>query len=300
MRCFLISLYIILASKAFAQVPKVNKGNIHHFEKFDSKYIQPRNIDVWLPEGYSNTKKYAVIYMQDGQMLFDSAITWNHQEWKADETITSLLTKKQIRDCIVVGIWNNGELRHADYFPDKVLNYLPPALRDTIIDDDFKGGCLSDKYLLFIVTELKPFIDSSFSTYADKANTFIAGSSMGGLISMYAICEYPDVFGGAICMSTHWVGSTKHQNFNAFSNAFKSYLSAALPDSKTHMLYFDYGSNTLDSLYRPYQLIVDSELRLKGYASKSLLTKQFLGDDHSEKSWSKRLATPLLFMLKRP
>ncbi len=300
MRCFLLLLCLSPGFTTFAQVPGVNSGTIHHFEKFDSKYVQPRNIDVWLTEGYSNSKKHAVIYMHDGQMLFDSAITWNHQEWKADETITSLLIEKQIKDCIVVGIWNNGDLRHAEYFPDKVLNYLPPALRDTIIDDDFKGNCLSDKYLLFIVTELKPFIDSAFTTYTDRSNTFIAGSSMGGLISMYGICEYPDVFGGAICMSTHWVGSTKHQNFSAFSNAFKSYLSAALPDSETHKLYFDYGSKTLDSLYRPYQLIMDSELRFKGYASKSLLTKQFLGDDHSEKSWSKRLATPLLFMLKRP
>ena len=70
----------------------------------------------------------------------------------------------------------------------------------------FSGKIQSDNYLKFLVKELKPFIDSSFSTLKDQQNTFIAGSSMGGLISMYAICEYPLVFGGAACLSTHWPG----------------------------------------------------------------------------------------------
>ena len=300
MRCFLVLLCCTLVFLPCAQTPQVTSGSIRHFEKFYSDQIGPRNIDVWLPDGYSESKKYAVLYMHDGQMLFDSAITWNHQEWKVDETVSTLLKEQKIKDCIVVGIWNNGDLRHAEYFPQKVLGYLPAALRDSVVKDDLKGAPLSDKYLLFITRELKPFIDSIFSTYADKAHTFIAGSSMGALISMYAICEYPEVFGAAICMSTHWAGSTKHQNFSAFSNAFKSYLLNALPASKSHRFYFDHGSETLDSLYEPYQLIMDSVLALKGYNQTNMLSRRFKGDNHSEKSWSKRLSVPLLFMLQRP
>ena len=81
MKTFLTSLILILSCfHSFAQLPHVSSGTIERHENFPSKYIQPRNVDVWLPEGYSKSKKYAVLYMHDGQMLFDSTTTWNHQE----------------------------------------------------------------------------------------------------------------------------------------------------------------------------------------------------------------------------
>ena len=86
----------------------------------------------------------------------------------------------------------------------------------------------SDNYLKFIVEELKPFIDSTYSTLIDKENTFIAGSSMGGLISMYAVCEYPNVFGGAACLSTHWPGTFEVEN-NPIPEIFYNYLTNNLP-----------------------------------------------------------------------
>jgi predicted alpha/beta superfamily hydrolase len=272
-----------------AQIPHVNSGTIRRFEKFQSKYVQPRNIDVWLPDNYSSAKKYAVLYMHDGQMLFDSAITWNHQAWNVSETVTRLLQQNRIRDCIVVGIWNNGDYRHAEYFPQKALGYLPTELKDQVINDDLKRKPLADNYLLFITKELKPFIDSTFSTYRDTANTFIAGSSMGGLISLYAVCECPDVFGGAICMSTHWVGSSNHQNYRAFSHAFCAYLADHLPDSKNHKIYFDHGDKTLDSLYWPYQMAIDKVMEAKEYSYSNWMSLHFVGDDHSEKSWGRGL-----------
>ena len=280
-----------------AQIPHVSSGTIRRFDKFPSQYVQPRNVDVWLPENYAPAKKYAVLYMHDGQMLFDSAITWNHQSWKVTENVTELLRQQQIRDCIVVGVWNNGDYRHAEYFPQKALEYLPVKLRDTVVKDDLKGKSMADDYLRFITKELKPFIDSTFSTQAGRANTFIAGSSMGGLISLYAICEYPDVFGGAICMSTHWVGSTKHQNFDAFSKAFGTYLNNRLPESKAHKIYFDHGDKTLDALYQPYQTVINKIMKDKRYSSATWLSREFAGDEHSEKSWSGRLKIPLLFLL---
>jgi len=73
-----------------SQVPKVSSGKIVRIENFPSKLISARNIDIWLPEGYSNRKKYAVVYMHDGQMLFDSTTTWNKQDWQADEVATKL------------------------------------------------------------------------------------------------------------------------------------------------------------------------------------------------------------------
>ena len=121
---------------------------------------------------------------------------------------------------------------------------------------------------------------------------------MGGLISMYAICEYPGVFGGAACLSTHWPGIFSVEG-NPIPNAFAQYMSKNLPDPKNHKLYFDYGDQTLDAMYGPLQKKVDEVLKSKGYTEKSWITKFYPGDDHSEKSWNRRLNIPLEFLLKK-
>lgn len=159
-----------------------------------------------------------------------------------------------------------------------------------------EGGPISDKYLKFLVTELKPLIDSTFSTFTDQSNTYISGSSMGGLISMYAICEYPDVFGGAACLSTHWPGTIPAEN-NPVPAAFLKYLKDHLPLPVNHRIYFDYGSETLDAFYKPFQLKADEIMKAKGYASKNWITREFPGENHSEKAWNKRFSIPVVFLL---
>ena len=144
--------------------------------------------------------------------------------------------------------------------------------------------------------ELKPFIDSNFSTLKNRQNTFIAGSSMGGLISMYAICEYPLVFGGAACLSTHWPGIFTTIN-NPVPAAFLQYLTTHLPAPGTHKFYFDYGTATLDSMYKPFQLQADAIMRQMGYTARNWMSKEFIGDDHSEASWRKRFHIPAFFLL---
>jgi len=289
--------FSILAFTAAAQNLKVASGTTKHFEKFPSKFIAPRNVDVWLPDGYSKTKRYAVLYMHDGQMLFDSTVTWNHQEWGVDESMTALLKNGKIRDCIVVGIWNTPA-RREEYYPQKAWEQVPQYYRDTLARKfGIQQKVLSDDYLKFIVRELKPFIDSAFSVKSDRKNTFIAGSSMGGLISMYAICEYPKVFSGAACLSTHWPGGLSPSD-NPSAQALLAYFRQHLPSPKSHKFYFDFGSKTLDAWYEPFQKKADDILRNGGFSKKNWLTRSFPGDDHSEKSWAKRLGIPLGFLLK--
>jgi enterochelin esterase-like enzyme len=301
------SLFCLLCSfcavQLLAQVPTPSAGKIQYFANFKSKYIAARNVAVWLPTTYDAHKKYAVLYMHDGQMLFDSTQTWNKQEWGVDETMTRLLVQKAIKNCIVVGVWNGGALRHSEYFPQKPFEALAQAERDTLMaakrgtNPLFAAPVQSDKYLQFLVTELKPFIDSAFATRRDRKHTFVAGSSMGGLISMYAMCEYPAVFGGAACLSTHWVGTCSTKN-NPIPAAFMAYLNAHLPSPKTHKFYFDYGSETLDALYKPFQMQVDIILKAHHYTNKNWQTREFVGDDHSEKAWRKRLHFPFEFLLR--
>ena len=293
---------MVSASLMAQPLPKVACGSIRRIENFPSKYVIPRNVDVWLPTGYTPDKKYAVLYMHDGQALFDSTTTWNRQEWGVDETMCRLMAAGKIKDCIVVGIWNTA-LRHPEYFPQKAFYSMTKADQQRMLaigKDKGKpllgSGPLSDNYLKFIVYELKPYIDSHFSTKTNRSNTFIAGSSMGGLISMYAICEYPDIFGGAACMSTHWPGIFTTAD-NPIPAAFLNYLSARLPSHKTHKLYFDYGSKTLDAMYQRYQSQADSIITAAGYTQKNWLTREYPGDDHSERSWNKRFAVPVIFLL---
>jgi enterochelin esterase-like enzyme len=286
-----------------AQLPQPSTGTIKRYENFASKLVTARNVDVWLPEGYSNKKKYAVLYMHDGQMLYDSTTTWNKQAWEVDDVLGKLLLEKKIKDVIVVGVWNGGATRHPDYFPQKPYESLAQTEKDTVTTQLQKAGRtkeifkpVSDNYLKFLVTELKPFIDKTYSTYKDRKNTFVAGSSMGGLISMYAICEYPDVFGGAACLSTHWPGIFSMDN-NPVPDAFIAYLKNHLPNPQTHKIYFDCGDQTVDALYPPIQQKVDAVMKAKGFTEKSWMTKYYPGENHSEAAWRKRLDVPVMFLL---
>ncbi len=285
-----------------AQLPHVSCGTISRLADFQSKFVDARNIDVWLPVGYSDKQKYPVLYMHDGQMLFDGSITWNKTEWGVDEAFCRLDAQREVKDCIVVGIYNTAK-RHREYWPAKAFFGMSPADQQKVMHTHDNASIslngmtpISDGYLKFIVAELKPFIDSHFSTLADQSNTFIAGSSMGGLISMYAICEYPDVFGGAACLSTHWPGINTTVD-NPAPASFLNYLATHLPSPANHRIYFDYGTLTLDAMYKPYQLQADAIMAAGGYTAANWVTREFPGADHSERSWNKRLDIPLLFLL---
>lgn len=302
----LLTLVMTLSfSGLVAQTINVSSGSLKRIEHFESKNIEAKNIDVWLPDNYSAKEQYAVLYMHDGQALYDATTTWNKQAWEVDEVASKLISENKTQKFIVVGIYNHPVKRHAEYFPQKPYESLTAYQRDTISQQLQKSGRAkedfkpySDKYLKFIVTELKPYIDKTFSTKKDAAHTFIAGSSMGGLISMYAICEYPNIFGGAACLSTHWPGTFTTKN-NPIPDAFIKYLKEHLPSPKHHKIYFDYGDQTLDALYQPFQEKVDVVMKSKGFTSKNWETIFFKGKDHSENSWKERLNIPLEFLLKK-
>ncbi|MBT9190454.1 alpha/beta hydrolase [Zobellia russellii] len=303
---YTIILFSILTVQAQTTLPKVIHGKLERIENYESKFITSRNVDVWLPEGYSPLKKYPVLYMHDGQMLFDPESSWNKQAWNVDDVASKLFHSNKIKKFIVVGIWNGGETRHSDYFPQKPFESLLDSQKDTV-NAQLKSSHVpiknmfspqSNNYLKFIVEELKPYIDKTYSVYPDKENTFVMGSSMGGLISMYAICEYPNVFGGAACLSTHWPGTFTLEN-NPVPDAFLRYLDKNLPNPKNHKFYFDCGDETLDKLYPEIQKKVDQLMVEKGYNETNWSTKFFPGENHSENAWSKRLNFPLEFLFEK-
>lgn len=277
-------------------LPKLSSGKIERIENFKSDYVQPRNVDVWLPDGYSADKKYSVVYMHDGQMLFDSTQTWNHKEWKVDEIVGSLIKNKEIKECIIVGIWNTGVDRISEYMPTKFCNLLQDSQANTFSSKYCNNkGVQGDAYLKFIVKELKPYIDEHYSTFTEKENTVIMGSSMGSLISLYAICEYPETFGSAVCMSTAWLNFIDYRMPLGTFN----YLNENLPSSGNHQIYMDYGTGESDSSYVTTQNFVDIIFKSNGYTDKNYQSKVYKNAIHDEIAWSKRLDITFKFVLKK-
>jgi predicted alpha/beta superfamily hydrolase len=281
------------------QMMAQKKDSLIRYEDFESQYVTPRNVDVWLPPGYFTdpAKKFPVLYMHDGQNLFDDRLAFGGEVWGADTVIKRLSKQDSIPEMIVVGVWNTF-YRFTEYLPEKPFRTLDKELQEFLINE-YEGEPQSDAYLKFLTTELKPLIDKKYRTCADRNHTIIMGSSMGGLISVYALCEYPGVFGRAGCLSTHWIGSLA-ADFDEVSDAMADYLTQKLPPPGTHKIYYDFGTLNLDSMYEPHQLKIDAVMQQLGYApDKDWLTKKFPGHDHNEKSWRKRLHVPLQFLTEK-
>ncbi len=301
---FLLVLFTLTAPLGAETTPKVSSGTIVDLGVLKSRYADPRRVVVWLPSGYSALgPKYSVLYMHDGQNLFDKATAGYGMEWEVDEHLDRLIGDGKVRPTIVVGIWNTPK-RLQEYVPAKAFATLPPTYREQV-RALYGGDPLSDGYLKFIVRELKPMIDRCFNVKRDRANTIIMGSSMGALVSLYAIDEYPRVFGAAGMMSTHWPLSFKPDNktlsdeeYEAVSSTFERYLTPALPGPARHKLYFDHGSETLDAVYARYQARVDQVVAARGYRPDvNWMSRSFPGQKHNETSWASRLDVPLTFLL---
>lgn len=283
----------ILELAGEAPLPAGVTGTVKTRESFPSKHVSARRVDIWLPPGYEAdaTRRYPVLYMHDGQNLFDPALSYIGVDWGIDETMTRLIREGAVREAIVVGVWNTPR-RSEEYVPEK-------AVSESRMPDDWpdmfwlrKLASVSDDYLRFMVEELKPFVDANYRTLPDRANTFTMGSSAGALISIYALAEYPDVFGGAGAVSTHWpIGD----------GLLIDYLEPRLPGLRGgHRFYFDFGTATLDASYEPYQRRVDALMRRAGYVEGvDWVTRKYEGDEHSERAWRRRVDVPLQFLIGR-
>lgn len=286
----------------YTNVQGTFEGSIQRYE-FNSSYIGKRTVDVWLPDNYDSMQAVSVLYMQDGQMLFDAQGTWNQKEWMADETISRLLRADSIKGLIVVAIWNAGADRHSEYMPQKVYEACPAAFRDSLTQNGgqyplFTRPVYSDQYLRFIVKELKPFIDKTYNVDPRSLATVVGGSSMGAMVSLYALCEYPEVFGAALCMSTHWSGTFSLPG-NPIPKTMLSYLRNNLPPDSNHRIYFDRGTVGLEKLYIDAQREVDALMLTKYKDNHHYVSLVYEGADHTEQDWSSRLDKALLFLLPK-
>jgi predicted alpha/beta superfamily hydrolase len=281
-------------------------GRIERYAPFPAQAVTPRDVFVWLPPGYdSSGERYAVLYVHDGQNLFDGTTSASGAGWNMDLHLAALELDGKARPAIVVGIANTRD-RWREYAPQAALAGLPQELRDRLASEA-GGEPLADRYLDFIVRELKPFVDSRFRTRPGRDDTFVMGSSMGGLISLYALLRYPDVFGAAACLSPHWPLSTSRELLLApasvparlISDAYITWIDRHLPVAGSHRFYFDHGTVFLDALYDGDQRRVDALGTAHGYRTDiDWMSRTFPGATHGEKAWDARLDVPLEFLLR--
>ncbi len=286
---------------ARAQSSQIAGGNLIRLGKLASGGLLPRQVDVWLPPGYdASSKRFPVIYMHDGQNLFESSTSYTGKTWGVAEALVRMR-----QDAIVVGIWNTPN-RGLEYLPKRWMDFLTPAQRNLIIkvqgkDDD--DDPLSDPYLNFIVSDLKPLIDQRFRTLPYREATSMMGASMGGLISIYALGEHPNVFGQAAGLSVHWPIVRPEQAAalppKDVADAFASWLELSNAAQGQQRLYFDHGTVKLDSYYRPFSQQIEARLaKLNWQENQDWVSRVYEGADHNEAAWSARIETPLRWLLR--
>lgn len=250
-----------------------------------------RRVDVWLPEVYyqSPSQHFPVLYVQDGQMVFDQF----HNRgggWKIHQAISKLSEDEKITAPIVVAIPSTVD-RKFEYLPAKALDYpggreaYELATKDEI---NIAQQQKSDLFINWLVKTVKPAIDQRYRTLPEMEHTSLMGSSLGGMISLYLLCEFPKVFNKAACLSTHWT---------ILGEGMLAYLDEKLPEPGNHKLYFDYGSEGLDRDYGPWQAKVDALLREKGWREgKDFASWSFPGEGHTTTAWANRVHIPLTFL----
>ncbi|MBM3918569.1 MAG: esterase [Sphingomonadales bacterium] len=295
---------ILMLSHAHAQeVPVPSTGRVVRHTDVSSTWVPSRPVDVWLPPTYDGKTPHDVLIMHDGQMLFDKSGTWNGTEWRVDEVLSDLIAKGLVRPTLVVGVWNRPDFRHVEYSPQKPIDNLDDSERSGLLsmhrpdgEPLFPDGMVeSDAYLSFLVTELLPFIRTHYVTYKESGHNYMAGSSMGGLISLYGWIEYPEVFEGAACLSTHWL-----LGFDAKTNhapVLLEYLRKSIPPPARRRLYMDTGDQELDAMYLVPQSQADSIFLATGYTPKQFLSRVAAGHRHCEVDWAKRLPGAFRFMM---
>ncbi|MDZ7629057.1 MAG: alpha/beta hydrolase-fold protein [Parvularculaceae bacterium] len=266
-------------------------GTLLYWTDVASEFLsETRHVSVWLPPGYDEdtARRYKVLYMSDGQNLFDPRIANTGVDWGVDEAVTALVGEGAIDPVIVVGVWSSAR-RGSEYSP-------------------WHGA---PDYARFLTGELMPRVNAQFRTLTGPDNTAHMGSSMGGLLSFYLATKHPDVFGACGCLSTHVPFSEavaarflpERDGVNAAGAApdetpyILKEIAAGLSIPKSAQLWFDYGTAGLDADYGPAHAALREALLEQGLVEgEDFVMRRYDGADHNETSWRARLKDPLRFL----
>lgn len=289
-------------------VPEVSAGEIVWWPDFaPAEAVGVRDVWIWLPESYASApdQRYPVLYMHDAENAFDRRLSNFDKEWGVDEAITRMARRGDLREWIVVGLRSPVD-RYQTLFPQKLFELLPQDYRDRVSQISFAGieankPLRGDAYARMLAIDLKGKVDEEFRTLAGPEDTAVMGSSMGGLMSLYAIAEYPEVFGQAAGLSTHLPmaspeGGDPQQRAAEVAEAFRQYLAQSRLDPAINHIYIDHGTATLDAFYPPYFEAFDAMMAAQEWDSPTFESRAFFGAEHEENAWAQRVDIPLGFL----
>lgn len=282
-----------------------------------NRVLGQRNFRVWTPPEYEKENDYPLVFVFDGEMMFSDEHTWNGLTWKLDKVAERLILQGDLSPCIIVAVYSGGQgRRFQELLPENVFNHFPEeqkkALGEAYHNGAFMipGAVCSHAFTAFIVEELWPFVRRKYTAEYSKEAVYIMGASMGGLAALNAVCEYPNVFSGAACLSTHWPGVLPNANMNQIqkppvSDQLVAFFSSKIRRTQDQIkgqenlqkLYFDYGDQELDAEYPELQKRMDQALRDMNYPEALWVSKYFPGDGHSERAWGARVHEALQFLL---
>lgn len=253
-------------------------GTLEFHDEFPSKFVDSsRRIAVWLPPKYAESdESYPVLYLQDGQNLFDRSTAAFGEEWRIDETVTQLIETEKLPPLIIVGIWNTPQ-RNAEYTPT--------------VDARFQAGGRGADYLRCLVEEIKPFIDSRYRTRPGREGTAVGGSSLGGLFSLYAVCERPDVFSRCLAMSPSlfWDDENLLKRLEQKPELLRSVV-----------CYADMGTaeGRDESVHRANVERIDRLQAVLKQSGSAAWVRTIDGGRHNEAAWAERFGDALQFLLR--
>jgi predicted alpha/beta superfamily hydrolase len=253
--------------------PTTRTGDIRSHERFRSRFLPPgRTVLVYLPPGYQprGAKRYPVLYLQDGQNLFDKATSIG-EEWGADETAQAAIERGEVEPLILVAIYNAGERRVDEYAPTAV---------------EGKGGGRADDYGRMLVEELKPFIDRKYKTLPSAASTGLGGSSLGGLLTLHLGLKYPTVFNRlAVLSPSIW-----------WDHRLIVRTVQALPSKPPLRIWLDAGTGEGEEVLADTRALRDALLAKGWVADHDLRYLEAQGGEHNEQSWGARFGDVLRYL----
>lgn len=258
-----------------AELAAAGRGQLHKHEKFASRFLaKKRDVIVYVPGIYDRRPdlKFPVLYLEDGQNLFDPATSFTPGVyWRVGETADERISKGLIQPLIIVGIYNTGKQRLNEYTPTR---------------DKKHGGGKADKYGRLLVEELKPFIESHYRVLDGPANTGLGGSSLGGLVTMYLGIRYSQVFGklAVLSPSVWW-------NQRAI---LKSVVRAEVPSRPR--IWLDVGTKEGVHTVENVTALRDALVKKGWQENQDLHFEIFTGAQHNEAAWAQRVGPFLQFL----
>ena len=276
-------------------------GRTVEIEAIEAAGLPTQRVTIWLPPEYEAEPKrrFPVLYMWDGQNLFDPAQTQYNKAWMVQDVLKGMVARGEAEPHVVVGIWSPpGKDRYRSYVPQFAEN--AKGMVANSVSEIAGAPIASERQLGWVADTLIPRVERDYRVETGADNRTIAGASMGGVMSCYSIIERPEVFGRAGCVSAHLAMADPQmapQHEEQIAWLWDNYLDAHLGKPNGRRIWMDHGTEMLDSYYGPWQIMLAEDLAQRGWREgEDFTARVYEGAEHDEIFWNARMAEMLRWL----